>query len=153
MVRLELNAEDFPSTLPVAEAVTTIDYARTRLEDNFAALLPESAEIRLVKSSGEIEAQPNRVRALSCVGANSTVDFSPPDSSEQTQPFGVASIDDTLRSLPGGLQIAVTLRSRISEDMAVGTLIDGLVGRERDGEGRGCNRRGPFTGARADPAS
>ena len=35
--------------------------------------------------------------------------------------------DDTLRPLPGGLRIAVKLRSRISSDMAVGTLIDGVV--------------------------
>jgi hypothetical protein len=127
VVRLELNAEDFPSTLPVTELVTTIDYARTRLDDNSAPLLPESAEMRLVKYSGEIER--NRIEFTHCrvFGADSTVDFSPPGSSEQTPPFGVASTDDTLRSLPGGLQIAVTLRSRISEDMAVGALIDGVV--------------------------
>jgi hypothetical protein len=36
-------------------------------------------------------------------------------------------VDDTPRALPGNLRIAIRLRSRISEDMAVGTLIEGEV--------------------------
>lgn len=127
VARLELNADDLPSTLPIAELVTIINYARTGLEDNLAVLLPESAEIRLVESSGEIKH--NRVEFTHCrvFGANSTIDFSSPGSPQQTLPFGVASVDDTLRPLPAGLEIAVTLRSRISEDMSVGALIDGVV--------------------------
>jgi len=39
----------------------------------------------------------------------------------------VSSVDDTLRPLPAELQIVVNLNSRISGDMAVGTLIDGIV--------------------------
>lgn len=54
VVRLEVNADDFPPTLPLTEAMTSIDYARTRLADNLVVLLPESAEVRLVKFSGEI---------------------------------------------------------------------------------------------------
>jgi hypothetical protein len=124
---LELNADDFPPTLPVTEATTRIHYARTRLGDNLAVLLPESAEFRLVKYSGEIIH--NRIEFTHCrsFGAESAINFSVSDSAEQTPRFGTASIDDTLRPLPGGLQIAVKLRSRISDDMAVGTLIDGVV--------------------------
>ena len=90
-------------------------------------LLPESAELRLVKHSGEI--QRNRIDFTHCrvFGAESSINFGSPDSAEQTPRFAVASIDDTLRPLPGGLQIAVKLRSRISADMAVGALIDGVV--------------------------
>jgi hypothetical protein len=127
VLRLELNADDFPPTLPVTEATTSINYARTRLGDDLAVLLPESAEFRLVKYSGEIIH--NRIEFTHCreFGAESTINFSASDSAEQTPRFGAASIDDTLRPLPGGLQIAVTLRSRISDDMAVGTLVDGVV--------------------------
>jgi len=126
-VRLELNAEDFPPTLPLTEAVTSINYARTVLVGNVVVLLPESAEFRMVKLSGEISH--NRIEFTHCRAfeTQSTVNFSAPDSAEQTPRFGVSSIDDTLRPLPGGLQIVVKLRSRISGDMAVGTLIDGTV--------------------------
>jgi hypothetical protein len=105
----------------------SIDYARTRLGDDLVVLLPETADIRLVKYSGEISH--NRVQFTHCrvFGAESTIDFTALDSVDQTPGFGVASLDDTLRPLPGGLQIAVKLRNRISGDMAVGTLIDGTV--------------------------
>jgi hypothetical protein len=127
VLRLELNADDFPPTLPVTEATMSINYARTSLGDNLVVLLPESAESRQVKYSGEIHH--NRIEFTHCreFGAESTINFRAPDSAEQTPRFGAASIDDTLRPLPGGLQIAVKLRSRISGDMAVGTLIDGVV--------------------------
>jgi hypothetical protein len=127
VLRLEVDADDFPPTLPVTEATTSIDYARTRLGDNLVVLLPVSAEFRLVKYSGEV--RHNRIEFTQCrgFGAESAIDFSTADSVEQTPRFAAASIDDTLRPLPAGLQIAVKLRSRISQDMAVGTLIDGVV--------------------------
>jgi hypothetical protein len=127
VIRLELNADDFPPTLPITEAVTSINYARTGLSGNLMALLPESAEFRMVKFSGEMSH--NRIDFTHCrvFGAQSTINFGAPDSAEQTPRFGVSSIDDTLRPLQAGLQIAVKLRSRISADMAVGTLIDGVV--------------------------
>lgn len=127
VVRLELNADEFPPTLPVTEVTTSINYARTRLGDDLAVLLPETADIRLVKYSGEISH--NRVQFTHCrvFGAESTIDFNPSDSVDQIPGFGVASLDDTLRPLPGGLQIAVKLRSQVSGDTAVGTLIDGAV--------------------------
>ena len=58
---------------------------------------------------------------------SSTIDYGVPDSPSQPLRFGVAALDDTLRTLPGGLQVAVKLRGRITGDMAVGTLIDGEV--------------------------
>jgi hypothetical protein len=127
VTRLELNAYDFPPTLPVSEATASINYARTRLADNLALLLPESADVRLAKYSGEVSH--NRIEFTFCrvFGAASTIDFNAPDSAEQPPRFGAASVDETLRPLPGGLKIAVKLRSRISGDMAVGTLIDGVV--------------------------
>jgi hypothetical protein len=80
-----------------------------------------------VKYSGEISH--NRVQFTHCrvFGAESTIDFNRSDSVDQIPGFGVASLDDTLRPLPGGLQIAVKLRSQVSGDTAVGTLIDGAV--------------------------
>ena len=106
---------------------TSIDYARTRLGNDLVVLLPQTAELRLVKYSGEISH--NRIEFTHCrvFGAESTVDFNAPDSAEQVSRFGASSVDETLRPLPGGLQIVVKLRSRISVDMAVGTLIDGGV--------------------------
>jgi hypothetical protein len=127
VLRLQMDAEDFPPNLPVTEMATTINYARTRLGNGLEVLLPEAAELRLAKSSGEINH--NRVEFTHCrvFGAESTISFNGPDTASQSSQFGSAAVDDTLRTLPVGLQIAIKLRNRISGDMAVGTLIDGVV--------------------------
>lgn len=54
VVRLELNAGDFPPTLPVTEMKTVITYVRTVLNDRLEVLLPDTADVRLVKQSGEV---------------------------------------------------------------------------------------------------
>jgi len=128
VVRLELNAGDIPPTLPITEFMTSINYARTQVGNNVAVLLPESAEVHIATFSGAISQ--NRIDFTHCraFGSESTISFSEPDSAEQTPRFSIASIDDTLRPLPDGLQIAVKLRTRISDNMAVGALIDGVVG-------------------------
>jgi hypothetical protein len=135
VVRLELSADDFPPTLPLREAVTSISYKRTGLGNNVVVLVPESAEFRMVKFSGEIIH--NRISFSDCrvFGAQSTINFDGADSADEPPRFGAASIDDTLRSLPGGLQIAVKLRSRISADTAVGALIDGVVAANVEAKG------------------
>ena len=128
LVRLELDADDIPPALPIAKMVTTIDYARTRLSDELEVLLPQTADFLLVKNSGETSY--NRIEFTHCrvFGADTSIDFGAPDAAQPRPSFGVASVDDTLRPLPAGLQIAVKLRTPITADMAVGALIEGVVG-------------------------
>jgi hypothetical protein len=127
VVRLELVADDIPPTLPITGMTTSIHYARASVAGGPAVLLPDSAEVRIAKFSGEIS--DNRLEFTHCrvFSAETTLSFGTADAVEQTPRFGVSSVDDTLRALPDGLQIAVKLRGRISGDMAVGTLIDGVV--------------------------
>ena len=126
-VRLELQADNIPPALPVTELTTRIDYGRTVLNDNLTALLPETADLRLVLESGEVSHNVVDFTHCRVFGVESTIDFESPDSPGQTPAFGTASVDQILRSLPGGLQVAVKLTSRISGEMAVGTLIEGVV--------------------------
>jgi hypothetical protein len=127
VVRLELAADDIPLSLPIAEMFTRIDYIPTDLGHGTAVLLPRSAEFRMTKLSGEINV--NRVAFSGChvFEAQSKIDFSAPEQTAQPPKFGIASADDILRELPGGMRIEVKLRSRISADMAVGAAIHGVV--------------------------
>jgi hypothetical protein len=128
VVRLEMNAEDFPPTLPLAEALTVVNYAPTSLGGNQVALLPESGEFYMTRFSGEVDH--NHIEFTHCrlYGAQSTISFAPTGGSpEETARFGVSSNDDTLRPLPAGLQIAVRLNSKLSENTPVGALIEGTV--------------------------
>jgi len=126
VVLLEVVADDIPPTLPITEMTASIDYARTRLAGDLVVLLPDSAEFRIAKFSGETSH--NRMEFTHCrvFSAESTLSFGA-DSAEQTPRFGVSSVDDTLRTLPAGLRITVKLRNGISGDSAVGALIDGAV--------------------------
>jgi hypothetical protein len=128
VIRLEMSAEDIPSTLPLIDALTVINYAPTSLGGKQAALLPESGEFYMTRFSGEVDH--NHIEFTHCrlYGAQSTISYAPPDAaSEETPRFGASSNDDTLRPLPPGLQIAVRLNSKISEGTPVGTLIEGTV--------------------------
>ena len=114
LVRLELHADNFPPTLPVTELTTSINYGRTVLSNNLVALLPETADLLLVLESGEVNHNLVEFTHCSVFGAESTINFITPDFAEQTPRLGTASLDETLRPLPNGLQVAVKLRSRIS---------------------------------------
>jgi hypothetical protein len=128
VIRLVMIAEDFPLTLPLTEAVTMINYTPTAVGENLVVLLPEGGDFRMTRFSGEVSH--NRIEFTHCrlFGAQSTISFGAPGApSDEPARFGVASTDDTLRPLPPGLQIAVKLNSRITEDMTVGTTIQGTV--------------------------
>jgi hypothetical protein len=80
----------------------------------------------MVKNSGDIYL--DRVQFTQCrvFGAESKIDLQPADS-DQPARFGAITLDDTLRPLPPGLRIAVKLKTPISSQTSVGTLIDGAV--------------------------
>jgi len=127
VVRLVLDADDFPPSLPVKQMTTSIDYGRTTLANGSTVLLPQAAEFRLAKFTGETDH--NRFEFTHCreFGAESTIHFDGPDSPTPTPAFATASVDDILRPLPGDLKIAVKLRSTIRDGAAVGTLIEAIV--------------------------
>jgi hypothetical protein len=127
VIRLELNADDIPPTLPIAEMAIGINYARTSLSGTLAALLPESADIRLVKYSGEIKH--NRAQFTNCrvFAAESTISFDESKPTPDKPRPAVASAGNSLPTLPGGLEIAVKLRTPISSETAVGASIDAVI--------------------------
>jgi hypothetical protein len=127
VTRLELQADQIPPSLHISALTTSVNYGRTALSNKLAVLLPETAEVRLVKESGEISHDQIEFTYCRAFGAESAINFDVPNADQQAR-FGAISLDDTLRRLPAGLQVAVKLRTRISSDMAVGTLIDGVVG-------------------------
>ena len=126
VIRLELNADDIPPSVPISALTTSVNYGRTALISQLTVLLPQTADVRLVKNSGQISHDQVEFTHCRVFGAESTIDFNASDARQQAR-FGAVSLDDTLRHLPGGLQLSVKLPSRISSHMVVGTLIDGVI--------------------------
>lgn len=127
VIRLEQYADTFPPTLNIRELAETVNFARTRLAENVLALLPETADLRMVKGSGEISHNLAEFTHCRVFGAESTINFGEPNPSEQTPRLRTASADNAPNPLPPDLQIEVKLLTRISGDTPVGTLIDGVV--------------------------
>jgi hypothetical protein len=129
VLRLEMNAYDFPLTLPLTDAVTVIDYARTSLGETQSALLPASGDFHMTRFSGEFDRNHFEFTHCRLYGAESTISFAAPDAPPSGEParFGVSSNDDTLRPLPAGVQIAIKLTTRIAAEATVGSLIEGTV--------------------------
>lgn len=87
------------------EAAWTIDYAPTTIAGGEIALLPQSAEFRMTQQSGE--------------SSHNLIGFTMPD-----LPFGK---QPSFRPLPPGVDITVKLTTRLTPDLAVGALIEGVV--------------------------
>lgn len=128
VIRLEMDADEIPPTLPVTEAMTRIDYARTAFDGGASLLLPASGEFRMVKVSGETSH--NQIEFTDCrlFQARSELSFDEPGSPAATALAAAApSTNENRRTLPAGLRIDVKARSRISGKLAVGGLIEGVV--------------------------
>ena len=123
IVRISLAHDEIPPELPVATSTTSIDYAHTNLGGT-DFLLPQSADARLVRFSGE-ESQ-NHIEFTHChlYGAQSSISFG----EHQGFPlFGASSVLEMSRELLPALQVVVKITTRITDKTAVGTLIDGMV--------------------------
>ena len=123
IVRIAMEADDIPPTLPVVEFVTAIDYAHTNLAGN-DFLLPQTADYRMLRFSGE-ESR-NHIEFTHChlYGAESSISFG----DHQGFPlFGASSVLEMKRELLPALQVVVKLSTRITEKTAVGALIEGVV--------------------------
>lgn len=130
VLRLDLSASDIPPTLPLTELATSIHYGRTVLTNNLEVLLPETADVRLEKKSGEISQDQVEFTHCRVFGAESTLSFSVVDSAQAAASPAAVPTDEVLEPLPGGQQVAVKLSSPISSDTPVGALIEGVVADE-----------------------
>ena len=123
IVRIAMEAEEIPPTLPVLSSSTSIDYAHTNLGGT-DFLLPLSADFRLVRFSGE-ESR-NHIEFTHChlYGAESSISFG---STQGFPQFGASSVLEMTRELLPALQIVVRVSTRITDKTAVGALIEGKV--------------------------
>ena len=123
IVRISLMDDEIPPELPVVTSTTSIDYAHTNLGGT-DFLLPQSADSRLVRFSGE-ESR-NHIEFTHChlYGAQSSISFG----GQQGFPlFGASSVLEISRELLPALQVVVKISTRITEKTAVGTPIEGVV--------------------------
>ena len=113
--------------LPIAEAVTTVNYARMRIGDR-EMLLPVGGEYWQSKFTGE--ESHNRIEFTHCrlFGAESSISFGPSDPAARPPTAEVVARDaDIDRMLPASLQVATRLTSAVTDKMSVGEMLEGEV--------------------------
>jgi hypothetical protein len=124
IVRLALQSSDIPPQLMLVESSHSVDYARIKLgEDEF--LLPQTAGSRMIKFSGEESV--NRVEFTQChlYGAESSISFG---MQEERLQFATTGASETERKpLPAELDVVTRLVSPITQDSAVGGLIEATI--------------------------
>jgi hypothetical protein len=126
LVRMASRAAEIPPVLPLQETGTTVDYARMRIGDS-DAVLAERADTTMIDDSGT-EAY-NRMEFTHCrsYAATSTISFGskPPEldvaAPAPPRPAGAG------QAVPAFLEVTVLLTTPISDQDAVGKLIDGKI--------------------------
>jgi hypothetical protein len=123
IVRIAAEAEDIPPSLPIVEYVTVIDYAHTNLAGT-DFLLPQSADYRMLKFSGELSRNHLEFTHCHLYGARSSISFG---ARGEPPRFATSSVLEMSRELLPALQIVVKLSTAITEKTTVGALIEGVV--------------------------
>jgi hypothetical protein len=123
IVRLAVAIGDIPATLPLAFSAWVIDYAPATVARDLTVLLPQTAEFEMTKLSGESSHSQMAFTQCRTFAAESSLNFNEAGPAQ----FAASSVDDTLRPLPAGIEIPVKLTTRLTGDMTVGALIDGVV--------------------------
>lgn len=125
LVRLDQFAQEIPAELGLTGALTRIRYGRT---PNVApdVLLPQSAEVQLRHSSGEVRRNKTEFTQCREYRAESSISFASPESTAEASHAAPAHVD-----LPAGLKIKMEPRKRLrfgdSRDRRSG---EGAGGRE-----------------------
>ncbi len=132
VVRLGVVIGDIPASLPLASSGWSIDYAPATVGGNLTVLLPQTAEFEMTKLSGEASRSHLAFTQCRTFGAESALNFN----DNAPVQFAASSVDDTLRPLPAGIEIPVKLMTRLTFDMTVGALIDGVVQKNVVAKGR-----------------
>jgi len=126
LLRVESHASEIPPYLPLQEDNTIVDYARMRIGDS-DALLAQQADSSMLEDLG-IESY-NRMEFTHCraYGASSQISF---DSKPQESDVAAPTLPATAGAgpaVPAFLEVTVLLRTPVSDNDAVGKLIEGTI--------------------------
>jgi hypothetical protein len=127
LIRMEIHVDDIPPTLPLVDAITTIDYARMRI-GTADVLMPQTGEMHLIEFSGEENR--NIVEFTHCrsFNADSSISFtsadSPTPAASSAQPVPTP---ETQESVPGGLLVSLVLTTPVTGQAAIGQVIEAKV--------------------------
>jgi hypothetical protein len=124
--RVEIRADEIPSSLPVDELVVLLSYAQTKVGSR-TVTIPDTAVIHLREKSGSENVNVIAFTHCRAFRVESTLSFEETRPSE-TEPRNIPETRSVPAAiLPAGLRIAVSLTTPVTGQTAVGALIEGRV--------------------------
>ncbi len=127
LIRVEIHADEIPPTLPLVDAITTIDYARMRI-GTADVLMPQTGDMHLIEFSGEENR--NVVEFTHCRSFNteSSISFTAADTlTPVTSPAQPVSTPGALETFPGAVLVSIVLTAPITDQATVGQVIEAKV--------------------------
>ena len=152
LLRLEIAASEIPPELPIVSFEAEVRYAATRVGER-ELMLPQNGQMRMVKPFGEENRAGFSFTQCRSFRAESALRFEAVPTAETEAAFSstVTGHPKAEKILPPGLELAVRLSIPVTEQLAVGTAIEGRVSKDvrfrgavlvpRDAVARGRVRR------------
>jgi len=132
LIRLEVRADEIPPLLEVNDAITTMEYARTRI-GQADVLLPQTGELRLLGISGEESLDRFEFTHCRSFQTETSISFAEPDAVPEPAKEAPGAPNRAglpvakALSLPGGLTVTIALGAAVTDRAAVGELLEGHV--------------------------
>jgi hypothetical protein len=132
LIRLEVRADEIPPILAITDAITTMEYARTRI-GQADVLLPQTGELRLLGTSGEESLDRFEFTHCRSFQTETSISFADPDTVPEPAKASPAASKRAVPplakalSFPTGLTVTIALAAAVTDRAAVGELIEGRV--------------------------
>jgi hypothetical protein len=135
LIRLEVHADEIPLRLQITDAITTMEYARTRIgpED---VLLPQTGVLRMLGTAGEESVDRFEFTHCRSFQAQTSISFAETDAPSSIPPAPAASggaitpapaAAARTVSFPASLPVTIALATAVTDRAAVGELVEGRV--------------------------
>lgn len=127
LIRMEIHADEIPPILPLVDAITIIDYALMRI-GTADVLMPQTGDVHLIEFSGEENRNVVEFTHCRSFNAESRISFTSADS-----PAPVATSAERVpateaqETVPGGLLVSLVLNTPITDQAAIGEVIEAKV--------------------------
>jgi hypothetical protein len=131
LIRVEARADEIPPFLPLGEMSLSVDYARTRIGE-YGVLLAQDADLHMLKVAGEENYNHLEYTHCRAFSAESAIRFDsepsePPQASPPGSPKTLSAPNAISQAVPSLLLVTVELTTAITDQDAVGALIQGKV--------------------------
>ena len=126
VLRLAIQPDDIPASLPVASGEWVLNYAAVRIGE-YDIMVPQSVVSQMQMRSGQIDRNVLELTHCRAFEAESSISFGSPASSPSSAPpppLLLGAEPGAVTQFPAGVRLTVTLQTTVNEKTPVGTPLE-----------------------------